>query len=154
MLSKVREFRRGLQRIKIGSVYGVAFMVLILSAVVGGTVAAVDGKYIQATVLFAILVAAVSLFRVTNTDESYDRYREATEVLKEMSELIVDMEKEDLPIDSVHGEKFYKHFNAAQDRINRKGRLTRNDMDFVSINTALAYTALEDHAAVESVEEV
>lgn len=150
--SRLRQWRSNSQHTKLLSLRGVAVVVLMLSLTVGGTLAAVDGSYIQAITLFTLLGVVVAFFRVTTKDESYDRYLQATEVLKEMSGLVVDLEKEGIPIEGKHGEDFYKFFTAAQNRAGKRTRLTREDMDFVTVNTALAHTALENHAAVESVE--
>lgn len=150
--SAVREFRRRNQRIPLVSVRGAAVVTLFLYLVVGAALSAVDGSYVKAAVFGVAFCAVVSVFRVTTKDDSYDRYLAAVEVLKEMSGLIMDLESENIPVEGKHGEDFYTHYNLAQARASKPGRLTRDDMDFVAINTALAHTALEDHAAVQSVE--
>ncbi len=152
-VSRLRETRRRCQRTKLVSLNGVAVIVLFVSLAVAGAFALAEGSLIQALTLYALLAVAVSIFRVTAHDDRYDRYLAATDVLKEMSELVMELESEGIPIEGKHGEDFYRLFTAAQGRASKGSRLTREDMDFVALNTALAHTALESHAAVESVEE-
>lgn len=150
--SAVREIRRRGQRTKLVSLPGAAIITLIITLTVSAALAAVDGSYIQAAVLAVGLVLVLSLFRVTTKDDSYDRYLSSLSVLSEMSDMVVELESGDIPLDSKHGEDFYTHFSLANRRSTKPGRLTRDDMDYVALHTALAHTALEDHAAVQSVE--
>lgn len=153
VMSRVREYRNSMKAVKLWSPLGAAVVLLFVMLAVAAGCAAVDGSYVQSLVLVAMIVVAAGLFRITTRDETYDRYVTATEVLDEMTQMVMELESEGIPIEGKHGEDFYRLFTAAQGRASKGSRLTREDMDFVALNTALAHTALESHAAVESVEE-
>ena len=153
VMSRVREYRNSMKAVKLWSPLGAAVVLLFVMLAVAAGCAAVDGSYVQSLVLVAMIVVAAGLFRITTRDETYDRYVTATEVLDEMTQMVMEMDAEGIPLEGKHGEDFRRHYDAAKERASRRTRMSRDDMDFVALNTALAHTALESHAAVESVEE-
>lgn len=140
------------QRVKLASLNGVAILTTIVTLSVAGAFAITDGSVVQGVLLWAGVAAILAFFRVSTKDDIYRDYLAATDVLAEMASLITDMEKENIPIEGRHGEAFYKHFTLAQEKATGSHLSTR-DMENVVFNTRLAHVALEDHAAVESVEE-
>ena len=152
VVTRFREYRRNLKPLEASSLMGITFLATEAMLVVAAVYAAYHGSFVQAAFLVALVAAAALVFRVTTRDESYDRYVTATEVLGEMSEMVTELDAENIPLESKYGEDFRRYYDAAQRRASKRVRLTRDDMDYVALNTALAHAALEEHAAVESVE--
>lgn len=139
------------QRVKLVSLNGIAIVATIFMLAVAGALAVADGSVVQGAVLWAGVLAIFAFFRVSTKDDTYRDYLAATDVLGEMAALITDLERDDIPIEGRHGETFYRHFTLAQEKATG-AHLSTRDMENVILNTRIAHVALEEHAAVESVE--